>query len=163
MIALDPISVEDLIAFAKASVPERLAHIALEDALPPPSVATRSLNLVYQGQQPPWCNSFYIREPDDTIIGGCRFKGEPHNGQVEIGYWVSVARRNRGIATRAIEALVLIAFNSGQVREVLAKVRELNAPSTRVVQKLGFASVGSELNHNGEVLVHWTLQIRRLS
>lgn len=65
------------------------------------------------------------------------------------------SRHFREIATRAIEALVVLAFKSS---EVLAKVRERNAPSTRVVQKLGFVSVGTEVDPNKGVLARWILR-----
>ncbi|QRN53598.1 GNAT family N-acetyltransferase [Dyella caseinilytica] len=158
MITLDPIPLDDLVALSKSSIPTRLVGIALEGALPPAFVATRSLDHIDSGKSVHWCSTFYIRDLDKAVVGGCGFKDEPHNGRVEIGYAVSPERRNQGIATVAIEALTSLAFKSAEVHEVLAQVSELNAPSTRVVQKLGFVNTGTAVDKDDEVLVQWILR-----
>lgn len=158
MIALDPIPVGDLAALSESAVPESLAGIALDGALPPAFVAARSLEQIRSGKPEHWCSTFYIRESDNTVVGGCGFKDAPTNGRIEIGYAVSPQRRNRGIATAAVAALASMAFESGEVGEVLAQISELNASSARVVQKLGFVSIGTAVNHEGEVLVQWVLR-----
>jgi RimJ/RimL family protein N-acetyltransferase len=53
------------------------------------------------------------------------------------GYWLFVAARGRGIATRAAGALVDHAFANGIFR-VEARVRVANTPSERVLERLGF-------------------------
>ena len=159
VITLDPIPVTDLTLLAKSAIPARLADIALEGSLPPAFVASRSLYQIRSGKPTQWCSTFYIREPDGTIVGGCGFKDAPFNARVELGYAVSPQRRNRGIATAAVAALVSIAFESGEVDEVLAQISELNASSTRVVEKLGFMSIGSVTDQENELLVQWVLRI----
>jgi [ribosomal protein S5]-alanine N-acetyltransferase len=158
MIALDPIPVDDLVSLSQSSIPTRLVDRVLKDALPPAFVAARSLDQICGGKAVHWCSTFYIREIDGTVIGGCGFKDEPHNGRVEIGYAVSPDRRNQGVATSAVKALISLAFKSGEVHEVLAKVSELNAPSMRVVQRLGFVEAGTEAGKDNELLVQWILR-----
>lgn len=158
MITLEPIPVDDLMVLSKSCLPTRLAGCTLDGALPPAIVATRALQQISGGKSAAWCNNFYIRDADGAVIGGCGFKDEPCSGRVEIGYSVAPDRRNRGVATSAIEILARLAFKSAEVYEVLAKVNELNGPSTRVVQKLGFTKLGTEVNGGNEVLVQWILR-----
>jgi [ribosomal protein S5]-alanine N-acetyltransferase len=158
VITLDPIPVDDLVAISNASIPGHLEGLTLQDALPPAHIAKRCLNLIQGGHAVPWCNTFYIRESGRTIVGGCRFKGKPSDGCVEIGYWISPERRKQGVATQAIDALLALAFQSNEVSEVLAKVGERNVPSTALVQKLGFVIARTELDEDGNLLVHWVLR-----
>lgn len=158
MITLDPIPLDDLILLSTSCIPTRLAGCTLDGALPPTIVATRALQHINGGKSAAWCSTFYIRDADGAVIGGCGFKDEPYGGRVEVGYSVAPERRNRGVATSAIEILARLAFKSAEVSEVLAKVHELNGPSTRVVQKLGFTKVGTEVDKNDQVLVQWILR-----
>jgi [ribosomal protein S5]-alanine N-acetyltransferase len=158
MITLDPIPVSDLAILAESIVPAELRGIALEGALPPAFVAARSLDQIHGGKPTRWCSTFYIRETDQTIVGGCGFKDAPCNGRVEIGYAVSPLRRNRGIATSAVRSLVSLAFESGEVSEILAQVNEINSPSTRVVEKLGFLSSSVLTDQYNTALVQWVLR-----
>lgn len=159
MIILDPIPVSDLVILAESAVPAELRNFALEGALPPAFVAVRSLDQIRSGKAARWCSTFYVRETDQTVVGGCGFKDAPCNGRVEIGYAVSPLRRNQGIATNAVRSLVSLAFEGGEVSEVLAQVDEINRPSTKVVEKLGFRSSGVTLDENNKKVVQWLLRI----
>lgn len=76
------------------------------------------------------------------IIGGGGFKGPPDDGVVEIGYHVLAPHRRRGYATEAVEALLGWAFSHSCVRAVVAETGLRNAPSRRLLEKLGFGSTG---------------------
>lgn len=156
VIRLDPIPVEDLVALAAATTPGGIRHDVLSGALPPAFVAARSLGQIREGKSAFWCSTFYIREPDGTIVGGCGFKNVPIDGRVEIGYAVSPERRRQGIASAAVAKLASTAFASGEVTEVLAQVAADNEASIRVVTRLRFREVG-RIVENDELLVHFVL------
>jgi [ribosomal protein S5]-alanine N-acetyltransferase len=88
-----------------------------------------------------------------AILGGANLRGlDAMRDSVEIGYWLFVAARGRGVATRAAGALVEHAFANGIYR-VEAHVRVGNVSSERVVERLGFAREGVRrryLRHGGE-------------
>ena len=72
----------------------------------------------------------------------------------EVGYGVSPTVRGRGAATAALKLLVHSAFQAGAT-EVLAEVAPTNHASTRVVQKTGFAQVGTRIDDESEYVVQW--------
>lgn len=77
---------------------------------------------------------------------------------VEVGYWLFITARGRGVATRAVGAMVEHAFANGIYR-VEAHVRIGNVASERVLERLGFARDGVKkrfLRH-GEERVDATL------
>ncbi len=89
---------------------------------------------------------------DGAILGGCALHHfDPMRDTVEIGYWLFVGSRGRGVATRAVGALVEDAFAQG-IRRVEAHVRLENTASERVLERLGFEREGVRrryLRHGG--------------
>lgn len=72
------------------------------------------------------------------IVGSVCFKGPPdETGSVEIGYEVYGAYENLGYASEATNALVRWALDFGTVHKIVASVEPDNAPSKRVLTKLG--------------------------
>jgi ribosomal-protein-serine acetyltransferase len=65
----------------------------------------------------------------------------PH-AQVGIGYWVAEDRQGRGIVTRAVEALVAIAFDELGLNRVEIHVATENARSRAIPERLGFRHEG---------------------
>jgi RimJ/RimL family protein N-acetyltransferase len=90
--------------------------------------------------------------PDDTILGGITLHHlDPMRDGVEVGYWLFQEARGRGVATRAVGALVEHAFDNGLIR-VEAHVRIGNRASERVLERLGFQREGVRrrfLRHEG--------------
>jgi RimJ/RimL family protein N-acetyltransferase len=84
-------------------------------------------------------------EPADRVLVGCGgFKGAPwEDGTVEVGYAVVEQFRRRGIASEAVRGLVAHAFNDERVRRVIAETYPYLTPSIGVLQKCGFAFIGS--------------------
>ena len=69
---------------------------------------------------------------DEEVVGHvCAFDME---GQREVGYWVAREHWGRGIATRALEAFLLLE----RTRPLHAHVARHNAGSIRVLEKCGF-------------------------
>ena len=88
----------------------------------------------------------------DVIVGGASLTNyDPLRDRVEIGYWLFLHGRGRGIATRVVRALAEHAFHVG-VHRVEAVVRPQNEPSIRVLERAGFTREGvlrSLLRHEG--------------
>jgi ribosomal-protein-alanine N-acetyltransferase len=94
-----------------------------------------------------------------TILGGAALHHfDPMRDVVEVGYWLLVPARGRGVATRVVRAMVDHALANGIFR-VEAHVRVGNTPSERVLERLGFEREGVKrgLLRHGERRVDATL------
>lgn len=78
----------------------------------------------------------------DTLLGSVAIDPmDPQGLTGEIGYWVAAAARGRGVATRAVRALVDWALDSGLWR-IEANVLVGNDASCRVLRRAGFVEEG---------------------
>ncbi len=87
----------------------------------------------------------------DTLGGAALHHFDPMRDVIEIGYWLFVEARGRGVATRAVESMVAHAF-AGGVYRVEAHVRLGNAASERVLERADFTREGVRrgvLRHEG--------------
>lgn len=92
----------------------------------------------------PWYARWQIilREENRSVGSAC-FKGPPdHGGEVEMGYGIEEAHRNRGYMTEAARALCDWALKQPGVRCVLAVTDELNIPSHKVCGNCGMTLSG---------------------
>ncbi len=79
---------------------------------------------------------------DGTILGGAALHHfDPMRDAVEVGYWLYVESRGRGVATRSVRAIADHAFANGICR-VEAHVRLENLASAAVLERLGFEREG---------------------
>jgi RimJ/RimL family protein N-acetyltransferase len=77
-----------------------------------------------------------------SVLGGAALHHlDPMRDAVEIGYWLFVESRGRGVATRSVRAIVDHAFANG-ISRVEAHVRLENVASARVLERLGFEREG---------------------
>jgi RimJ/RimL family protein N-acetyltransferase len=87
-----------------------------------------------------------------SILGGTTFHHfDPMRDVVEVGYWLFLEARGRGVATRTVSAMVEYAFANGICR-VEAHVRPENRSSELVLERLGFEREGIKrryLHHEG--------------
>jgi ribosomal-protein-alanine N-acetyltransferase len=60
----------------------------------------------------------------------------------DVGYWVDRERNGRGLATRALEALIAEAFGRHGLHRLAAGVLPDNLASRRVLERNGFEVVG---------------------
>lgn len=74
------------------------------------------------------------------------------DGVVEVRYATNADLRDRGIATEAGGAFVAWLLAQPGVAAVVAECRVDNAPSVRVIEKLGFALVEEREDEDGRVL-----------
>jgi RimJ/RimL family protein N-acetyltransferase len=90
---------------------------------------------------------------DDSIVGGVTLRHfDPMRGVIEVGYWLFVHARGRGLATRAVQAMAREVFASGLWR-IEAHVRIGNDASERVLERAGFTREGVKrryLRHDGD-------------
>jgi RimJ/RimL family protein N-acetyltransferase len=87
--------------------------------------------------------SFLIFERTDgapRLIGSCGLGRRP-SGAVEMGYWIGGSFWGRGFASEACTALIEIARTLGLTRLEASHFID-NPASARVLDKLGFESVG---------------------
>jgi [ribosomal protein S5]-alanine N-acetyltransferase len=101
-----------------------------------------------------------LPDGDRPMVGHAGFHGPPGvNGPgrpeaLEVGYTVFEPFRGRGYATEVTRALVRWGRSEHGVRTFVASVGPWNAPSLRVVEKLGFRQVGAQWDpDDGEELV----------
>jgi RimJ/RimL family protein N-acetyltransferase len=80
----------------------------------------------------------------NEVVGSAGFIGRPRRGEVELGFGIAPGARRRGYATEAAAALVEWALEQPGVARVVARCDEDNAPSIRVLEKLGFERAGRD-------------------
>jgi ribosomal-protein-alanine N-acetyltransferase len=89
-----------------------------------------------------------------VLIGDLGFKGKPdREGTVEIGYSVVPAYRRQGYGFEAVQALVGWAFAQQNVRRITAECSPDNAPSVRILERLGMQCLEADGS-----LLRWELK-----
>jgi RimJ/RimL family protein N-acetyltransferase len=103
-----------------------------------------------------WGTRLFVAGEPAELVGWGGFKGPPDDGVVEVGYEIAESRRNRGLATDAVHAMVAEAAADAGVTSVLAHTLPEQNASTRVLEKAGFAFDG-EAEEHGERVWRWRL------
>ncbi len=83
---------------------------------------------------------FLVTRARDASVVGC-IGLDPHEGDVELGYWIARPHWGKGCATEAGGAVIEIARALGHSRIVASHFLD-NPASGRVLGKLGFATTG---------------------
>jgi RimJ/RimL family protein N-acetyltransferase len=117
-----------------------------EASLPPVDADTLRIMLREQlpGMRAQGLLSAYVIEDtsDGKLLGGASLHHfDPLRDAVEVGYWLFVDARGRGVATRAVRELCEHALRNG-IWRVEAHVRIGNIASEKVLGRLGFAREG---------------------
>ena len=88
---------------------------------------------------PTWTGRTWIAEDGEGRVVG-RFVAVPahEDGIEEVGYITCMDRQGEGIARECTAALVRHLFETG-TRKIIAEVDMRNAPSVRLLERLGFA------------------------
>jgi RimJ/RimL family protein N-acetyltransferase len=117
-----------------------------EAGLPP--LGEEQLHAMFEEQLPQWRATgqlvpYAILDGDTSeLLGGATLRQlDATRHTIEIGYWLFAHARGRGVATRAVGALVDWLFANG-VGRVEAVVRIGNTPSERVLERCGFVREG---------------------
>ena len=101
-----------------------------------------------------WGIWLIVHRAEGTVIGDVGFKGKPDSGgTVEIGYSILPAYRKQGYASEAAAALVGWALAQSEVKKIVAECDPENAPSIRILEKLGMSQLESSAS-----LLTWELR-----
>jgi RimJ/RimL family protein N-acetyltransferase len=107
---------------------------------------------------PPWIG--YLAEDEDTVVGSCGYKGDCHEGTVEIAYYSFPGYERRGFATEMARLLIELAWREREVRIIRAHtLREENA-SVRILRRLGFSFIGTIEDPEDGPVWRWDLARR---
>jgi RimJ/RimL family protein N-acetyltransferase len=99
-----------------------------------------------------WMHFFFV---SGLLVGSGGFVGPPRGGQVEIGYEIAPGFRRRHYGTGAAAALTAKAFESREVRAVIAHTLPREDPATRVLEDVGFVNEGEVKDQQGVTLWRW--------
>ena len=100
-----------------------------------------------------------VERSEGGVVGSAGFTGRGSDGVVELGFGIHPSFRNAGYATEAASALVEWALAQEGVHEVVAECERENAPSVRVLEKIGLQRTGER----GSVLLWSTASNSALS
>jgi RimJ/RimL family protein N-acetyltransferase len=81
-------------------------------------------------------------------------------GEVRIGYGVAETRRNRGVASRAVAAVVGWASAEPRLSVIHAETAVDHRPSQRVLVANGFTQVGRRTDEEDGALIVWRRDLR---
>ncbi|MFI6262918.1 GNAT family N-acetyltransferase [Micromonospora sp. NPDC051006] len=95
------------------------------------------------GNPRPFGHYRITRKADGKAIGGIGFKGQPHDGCVEIGYGLAASARGQGYAAEAVTVLLTVAAEHG-VSRVVADTDRDNVASQRTLERAGFRQSGAD-------------------
>ena len=111
----------------------------------------KNLELV---QEPTGFESYMVVHRESmTVIGDAGFKGLPNaDGEVDIGYAIIEQAQNRGYGLETAKGLTNWAFQQPGVKAVTARCLLDNAPSARVLVKLGMQQVSTT-----EEFIRWKI------
>jgi ribosomal-protein-alanine N-acetyltransferase len=81
---------------------------------------------------------------------------------LDLGYMVIQPFQGRGMAVEGIRPLLKLAFSELNASKVTAKTRKSNPESIRVLEKLGFASIG-KIEQNNSIIGKQTYDLFEMS
>lgn len=90
---------------------------------------------------------FAILNEDDTLVGVTGLR-DVTDDRAEVGFWIGKSYWNQGYAMAGTRQLLTFAFDELGLSEVFARPLKRNAPSRRVLEKLGFTAVGEETHEH---------------
>jgi RimJ/RimL family protein N-acetyltransferase len=121
-----------------ARTPDR--ELAWEEGFPmAPILGIARVIAAAGGSLGPFLAYVIVRRSDERAIGDAGFHGPPNaSGEVEVGYALVPAARGSGFAHEAMQLLIAWTWSQPTVRLITARVSPDNAPSVRVLLRLGF-------------------------
>ena len=95
-----------------------------------------------------------VLKHNSTVIGDAGFKGAPDKeGKVDLGYSIIEQEQQKGYGMETARALLEWALKQPKVKTVTAKCLLENAPSVRILEKLGM----KEIVRDDEV-IYWKFE-----
>ncbi len=86
-------------------------------------------------------------KPEGELIGDICLVIEPEQGKAELGYWIGKPYWGNGYCSEAARAVLAYGFEKLLLRRIYAEHFAENAPSGRVMRKIG-------MNHEGRLRQH---------
>ena len=96
---LEALAEGDDVFTARFGIPVVAGWVGFPEALPVAVDGAR------RRSEDPWGTHLFF-DDDGALVGFGGFKGDPVDGEVELGYAVAPARQGRGLATAVVERLV---------------------------------------------------------
>jgi [ribosomal protein S5]-alanine N-acetyltransferase len=106
----------------------------------------------------PWGTQLFFDATDGALVGFGGFTGPPTDGEAELGYAISPARRGRGLATAVVAVLVARARAAGLALVSAHTLAEDN-PSTSVLRKSGFERTDELVDPDEGPIWRWELRL----
>jgi ribosomal-protein-alanine N-acetyltransferase len=146
-VRLDPIAPRHADAVrALASHPDVLATTNLPEPYPDDGAITW-IEAVQEQREAGTEYPFAILNEEGTLVGVTGLR-DVTDDRAEVGFWIGKLYWNRGCATAGTRQLLAFAFDELKLAEVFARPLKRNAPSRRVLEKLGFAAVAIETHEH---------------
>jgi RimJ/RimL family protein N-acetyltransferase len=89
------------------------------------------------------------------IVGLCSITRPPEDGCIDVGYGIAPSRQRRGIATRAVHAVIEWARGTPDVRAITAETAIDNIASQQVLARNGFLRVDERFDAEDGRLICW--------
>lgn len=98
----------------------------------------------------------YAAVHDGEIIGALGIKGEVSDtGEAEIGYGFNASAQGQGYATEAVAALCAHLLSLPEISTITAQTALGNRASERVLEKCGFARMGTLWSEEDGEVMRW--------
>ncbi len=99
---------------------------------------------------------FYgVWERDEARLLGVVGANPRNSYEIEVGYWFAAVARGRGLAGEAVRAVIAGLADRNPVSRIVAECRPDNAPSWRLLERVGFAATGDKGKRPGRELLSW--------
>jgi RimJ/RimL family protein N-acetyltransferase len=136
-IALEPVAPRHAEAVqALASHPDVVATTNLPEPYPEDG-AEQWIDYVQPRHEAGEEYAFAIKNADDTLVGVTGLRSVTDT-KAELGFWIGKPYWGQGYATAAARQTLVFAFEDVGLEVVFARPLRRNAPSRRVLEKLGF-------------------------
>ena len=89
-----------------------------------------------------------VEKASGDLIGTAGWGPKTPDGPVDFGYWLGIDYWGKGYATEAAGAVLTHAFCIGRVDEIITDCRVDNPGSRRILEKLGFESLGPSTRYS---------------
>jgi ribosomal-protein-alanine N-acetyltransferase len=144
---LIPFSDDLIAALGDVAAAERLLGARVPGGWPDPELAALLAISKLTTAFVPWV---VVARSERSVVGSAGFLGPPKDdAAVELGFGTHPDFRRRGYASEAAAALVAWALAQPTVERVIARCDPGNAPSVRVLEKIGMQRCGAS---DGELL-----------
>jgi RimJ/RimL family protein N-acetyltransferase len=86
--------------------------------------------------------AFAVTRDPVPLIGAVTLLIDAHERSAEIGYWVGVPYRRRGVCTEAVQAVVTFGLNALALQRITASHDPANEASRRIAARVGMHCMG---------------------